>query len=37
MEAYRRETGIEARAAAMERYGAWLTGEDTVVVPLRRA
>jgi integrase len=36
-EAYRRETGIEARAVAMERYGAWLTSEDTVVVPLRRA
>jgi integrase len=36
-EAYRRETGVEARAVAADRYGAWLTGENAVVFPLRRA
>jgi integrase len=37
-EAYRRETGIEARAVAMQGYGTWLMGAPkSVVVPLRRA
>jgi integrase len=30
--AYRRETGVEARAVAMQRYADWLTGESGKVV-----
>jgi integrase len=38
-EAYRRETGVEARAVAMQRYSDWLTGksEDNVVAFPARA
>jgi integrase len=36
--AYRRETGIEAQAVAMQRYADWLMGENNVVpFPLRAA
>jgi hypothetical protein len=36
--AYRRETGVAARAAAMQRYGDWLMGRiGDNVVQLKRA
>jgi integrase len=35
--AYRRETGVEARRVAMEKYAGWLTGESNVVAFPARA